>query len=679
MVADNAALTVSAMMADPRYGSLSDEGKAYVEARLDLCLRIDSARNKRAAILAETRRTHAGAVLSEGTIRKVYYDRWLAANRDWFELRNKAKTPTVTKGLPPAFVDHWHQRCADFRGKHKAAWRSIQRDWKQRILPPGFEDSTWSQDMPDGMSYETLMRGKYRPDAVQDAMARHGIRAAYDLVPGVLTTRAGLAFGSRWVFDDMWHDHKVMVPGQSGLRRLLQFHCIELLSACQAARGMKPELLNDRSGKFERLKEKELLFLLVHVLCNLGYNADACWLMMEHGTASVSERVEKHLFDASAGALKIMRGSIGDGAVAPGLFGGQSRGNFKFKAALESLGNLVHNEMSDRRLMPAQTGSNSRTDAVDDLYGRDRNAAQLVKVAATLPPAVREQLRFGAPSLWQAIEIADRIQEEMNQRTEHELEGWNACGFLTTDWRTHKGAPWQPASELAALAPALRDALRLAMESDPSLTNPRRMSPREVFDLHRPQLTRLPAHFVPLIVGMEHATERKLGKDGRFHFDDMEVGPDTHHYEGLCYASDGEPCRLPAGEKFATFVSTIDPTRMHLCDARGSYVGWVQRTLVPTHGDATQMAHAYGQKQQAARELLAPAVAAGRGLMRRDAEAAEHNADLVRTAQAGEFVRPAEPETAGEKRSRQSTNLRNNRSDAERARRLREQREKSTY
>lgn len=673
MVADSSALAVSCMISDPRYGLLTQPERDHVDARFALCQRIDAAPRKRAAIFAETRRSHDGKTLSEGAIRKLYYEVWCRSNRNWWELRDKNKRPDAAPDkLPEAFIDHWWQRVADFRGKCRAAWRSIEREWARGILPPGFEDYPWAPDMPPGTSYDTLMKcDDYRPTRLLIKVARNGARAADDLLPSVLTTRVGLAFGSRWVFDDMWHDHKVMVPGQTGLRRLLQFHCIEMLSGCQAARGMKPEILNDRSGKFERLKERELLFLLAHVLGNFGYNPAGCWLMMEHGTASVSERVESILQKATAGALEIKRGTIGDGALAPGLYGGASRGNFKFKAGLESLGNLVHNEMSDRRLMPAQTGSNSRTDLVDDLHGREKTSEALIAAAATLPAELREMLRLPATPLWQGIEIADRIQEEMNRRTEHELEGWDALGFLLPLYRLHPQQPWQPQSQIADMPPALRAPIETALNTDPRLSKIRRLSPREVFDGHRPQLTRLPAHVIPLLVGMEHAVERKLGKDGEFHFSDMEIGPGEHHYQGLAYASDGTPCRLPAGAKFATFVSMIDPARMHLCDAAGGYVGYVPRKAVPGHGDAHDMARAYGEKIAATREIIAPAVRAGRAQMRRDADDAEHNAAIIATARAGDFTAPAEPETGGEKRSRKATTQTRNRTDAERARKLR--------
>jgi len=114
---------------------------------------------------------------------------------------------------------------------------------------------------------------------------------------------------------------------------------------------------------------------------------------------------------------------------------------------------------------------------------------------------------------------------------------------------------------------------------------------------------------------------------------------------------------------------------MHLCDAKGAYVGWVNRRLVPTHGEAHGMARAYGQTMKTTNELLGPSIRAGRAQMRRDAEQAEHNAAVMKTAHAGDFVPPAEPETGPQKRSRKTTTQKQNRSAADRARRLRQKRE----
>lgn len=649
MIAHPASMQAALMLADARYARLDDAHKDFVEARVAMMQRIDAAPGKQQAFVSESRRTHAGECYSRHTIRKLYYDKWLASGRDWWAMRDAARIPEQAASLPPDFVQHWLELCYEHGGKHKAAWRVLKRQWERGEKIKGYEDLPWSPELPRGLSYENLMKS-YRPSDLQDRVAGIGLGAAFDLLPGTLTTRAGLKFGARWVFDDIWHDFKVNVPGQLGARRLLQFHCIELLSACQAARGMKPEILNDRSGRMERLTERELLFLLAHVVCTLGYNPDGCIMMMEHGTANVREAAEKILYDGSGRKILVERGAISGSPLAPGLYAGRGRGNFKFKAALESLGNLIHNELSSRLELPANTGSNSRVNAPEVLHGIEKHHDALVQAMAALPAELHELVRLPATPLWRAIAFADQVQEEINRRTDHDLEGWATCGFEMSEYRIHPAHPWSPMTQLKELAPALRSGMEMAISQDARLSRQRQLSPREVFDGYRHQLTRLPMHLLPRLVGMEYAKERAAAKDGQFHFDDMELGPDEHHYDGLVYKEDGSPVRLSAGEKYATFVSTIDPTRMHLCDAKGAWVGWVNRTLVPSKGDARGFARAQGAKMKAHQEMLAPVLAAARPIIKQQADNAAHN-DTVFEAALGRRQQPA---PKAEERARQN-------------------------
>jgi hypothetical protein len=652
------ATTASIMLNDAGYGRLADSEKPHVAAKLAAMQRIDRAENKAAAIRAETLHLIAGRSYSEGAIRKLYYDQWRASGRAWSSLINRARVPARECPLPQAAIDRWHELVFQFRGKHKAAHRSLTRAWQAGQPIPGFEDSDRTPELPRGLSYENLMRPKYRPTKLAGRVASIGLAAAQEFLPGVLTSRVGLAFGSRFVFDDMWHDFKVNVPGQMGARRLLQFHCLELLSACNCARGLKPELLNDRTGRFERLKEREMLFLLAHVLGNIGYNPEGCVLMMEHGTANVSGRVESLLSDLSGGKLTVGRGSISGSPLAPGLYAGQSKGNFKFKAALESWGNLAHNETADRLMFQAQTGSNSRLNAPEELHGQDKHHNQLCQAMLALPPALRDLVRLPATPLVQAIEFVERVQEAINARTEHDIEGWEQCGFVASEYRVHPSHQWSPMTEIAEMPEALRAAAAAAVEQDPRLSRQRKLSPREVFDGLRPTLTRIRAHHVPAILGMENASERRLAKDGRFAFEDQDMGPGDHIYDGLARDEEGHVQRLPAGETFATFVSTLDPVRLHVCDARGRYLGWCERTLVPSKADSHGFARACGRKAREHRELLAPVLAAAAPIMRRQAEDAAANAALFAAAQGAPTELPARPKAQGDKsRTRRAEQL----------------------
>ncbi|MCX6953375.1 MAG: hypothetical protein NTV51_14580, partial [Verrucomicrobia bacterium] len=283
--------TVRAMLASEEYGSLPDHEKPHLKARVAMMERIEAAPKKQPAIEAEVCRLHAGERYSEGAIRKLYYDKWVAGGRTWNTMINRSRVPVEAAGLEPAMIVKWHQLFFRFSGRARAAYRELQREWKRGVPFPGFADQGRTKQLPLGLSYSNLMRDKYRPTAATKRVARIGLRAADEFLPDVLSTRAGMKPGSFLMFDDIWHDLYCSVPGQIGARRVLQFHSLELFSGAQIARGMKPEILNDSTGKMERLKEREMLFLFAHTLGSRGYNPEGCTCVMELGTATVPERV----------------------------------------------------------------------------------------------------------------------------------------------------------------------------------------------------------------------------------------------------------------------------------------------------------------------------------------------------------------------------------------------------
>jgi hypothetical protein len=620
-----------AMVASTEYGRLPDEEKAHLKARLAAMERIDASGNIRAALAAEVLRTHAGRRYSEGALRKLYYGRWVAGGRVWTSLINRARVPSVASGLAPETVIFWHQLFYRFMGRGRAAHRELVRGWRGGAPIPGFPSEGRPHDLPRGLSYANLMAEKNRPPALTKRAARIGLGAAFDLLPSVLQTRVGIRPGSFLLFDDIWHDLYCSVPGQQGMRRVLQFHCVELLSGCQIGRGMKPEILNDTTGKMERLKAHEMLFLLAHILGNRGYNPEGCLLVMELGTATVDERVEKLLFDFSGGTLRIERGQTTGSPIAQGLYGGQPKGNFKIKAALESLGNLVHNETGDRLLLPAQSGSIARVNEPEELHGRKHHLTQLQKCALLAPRNLRELIAAGVtPPFAQVAELLDSIQERMNRREDHDLEGWAACGFMAPLFRLSPAEAWKRQTALAEYPDVVRAAIQATLLADPRLTTCRRMSPHEVYtECVRPSLATLPAHLIPEMLGQDLAVEHRVAKDGRFHFEDDRLCAGEHHYEGTAVDEEGHKTVLPDGERYATFVSMLDPERLHVCDAKGRYLGWAPRTLVPTRGDTEGYAKACGQRTAAARERLVPVLRAAAPLMRRDAEAAEDATEIL--------------------------------------------------
>lgn len=616
------------MLSDPRYGTLPPREKVDVGARIEAMQRIDQADNKVAAINAETRRMLGSARYRESGVRKLYYQKWLPSGRDWYAMVKKSRlsravrSPEDESGLSKETVEHWHQLCFRFGGKHKTAHRQLERDYRDNKVP-GFPYRSY--DLPRGLSYPNLMRRPYRPTNYADKVASIGVMAAREFVPSVLSTRKGLHVGECYLYDDMWHDNKVTVLGQMGARRVMQFHCMDMLSACNFARGYKAELLNDATGRFERLKVAELRYLLVHSLAEVGVFRDRCWLIMEHGTTTVEERIERLLYDWHG--IRIIRGGIGNSALCDGLYTGPSRGNFKIKAPLESSGNLQHNEHADRLLLPGNTGSNSRLNAPEELTGRERAELALSKAALALSPEDRELLRHPFPPLSRFIELSEHFQERINQRTEHDLEGWDA--FITSEYRLHPDQPWLPSSHLLTLPETAQAALVPVLEADKRLTRSRRLSPREVFDAGRADLVRMPAHLIPELLGVELGKERKVGKDGRFAFEDQDIGFGDHVFDAVAHDEQGHTVTLQPGEAYATFISAVNPDRLHLCDARGRYVGWCDRAFIPSKADPEGIARAMGRAVRAEQELLAPVVRAARPFVQQRKRDAEINAAIL--------------------------------------------------
>ncbi|MDR2673884.1 MAG: hypothetical protein LBC18_03205, partial [Opitutaceae bacterium] len=185
----------------PDFGALPDAARRDTTARVALCERLDAAPRKAEAAAAEALRPVAGRVLSARTILNLWRGKWVATGRDWRSLIDRARWPDAERRRhDPAFVAHWHQLCWRFKGerRHRRAYRELERQWRAGEAMPGLADFAPGGrpgPLPEGCSYATLMRPPCRPTRLADRVANVGLKAAAPLLPGVLSTRAGLPFG----------------------------------------------------------------------------------------------------------------------------------------------------------------------------------------------------------------------------------------------------------------------------------------------------------------------------------------------------------------------------------------------------------------------------------------------------------------------------------------------------
>jgi hypothetical protein len=562
-----------------------------------------------------------GMGVSFQTARRKFY----AWKKDgWRGLVNRAKAPDGGRSnLDPEFIEYWKSLCEQNGRKCRPAYKLFLREFRSGKHIPGIPAGTARHSLPLGFSYDNLMR--FRPTQLELAASRIGRSAADRFRPKLFTTRKELQVGQRYVFDDMWHDFKVVMLGHRKPGRLLQLHALDLFSACQFARGLKPRLEDPETGSAVGLKADEMLFLLAHVLTDFGFHPDGCVLMVEHGTAALSELIEQQVFDLTGGKVVVDRSGIGGASAFAGQYAGRGKGNFRFKAALESLGNLIHNETANLLQFPGQTGSNSRLNLPEELHGRERHMDQLALALvqlSTCNPQLATALRLPFLEVNQARWLVEEIMERINCRKEHELEGWVEAGLTTIDFQL----PVQSLSETSsqtlsllssaqylALAPSQRAAVDAIAKPAPRL-----LSPREVFDAGRSRLARFrPEQIARLLLLAGNAThEVYVNEEHLIVFEDKDLAPSALRYLAHHFAP---------GDKFEAVVNPWALDSLHLFDAQRRWVGVVDAWQTISMTDTEALHAQMGRAAKIEKELLAPLAARGADLTRKRLEDSRHN------------------------------------------------------
>lgn len=552
--------------------------------------------------------------VSFSTARRKYYT-LRRGGGDWRALVDlRATTPTPAEpDLPEATVGWFEELIVANGRKIRPAWRQALRELRAGKPVPGLPPGWERHRMPPGWSYQNVCK-RTRLGQFQLTAARVGRTAASAHRPHVHTTRVGLQVGQRIQFDDLWHDFMVVRVGSPKPMRLLQLSALDVFSACCFTRGLKPRIEDPESGKRLNLREDDMLFFLVHVLTDFGYHPDGCTLVVEHGTAAIREDIETLLHDLTGGKIRVIRSGIQSSAAHPGQFNLGTGGNFRLKAHLESLHNLIHNETANTLLLPGQTGSNARTNLPEELAGREKHLERLLKAAALLPQHLRDQFRLPFVEERVAVQLVNDLLELINCRHDHDLEGWEEAGLTTIDFEV-AGLGRLTGSAVLALDPAKRAAIE-------AVATPiaRKLSPREVFDTGRHRLTRLRPEQAARLLHGRQAVEATV-RHGLITFENRAIAPGTLRYLAHHWTD---------GDKFAVVVNPFAPEVAHLFDARGAWVGTVQAWGRVPHHDTEALQAQMGRAARVEREMLEAVRSAAVPITTRRLEDARHNTRLIR-------------------------------------------------
>jgi hypothetical protein len=458
-----------------------------------------------------------------------------------------------------------------------------------------------------------------------------GPKAAHnDFSYKIPTTRAGLEVGQYYLFDDCWNDFRCLYRGKGS--RILTLHALDLASGCNVLRGHKPAVEDERQVE-ERLKEREMLFLVGALLSNIGFRPEGTTFICEKGTATVRADEARFLDMLTDGLIRVQVGPAGGGPGVSGLFAEGGGGNPRWKAPIESFFNLLHNRCDHMLEFPGQTGKNARLDKPEGLELMERTDEALFKAMQVLTPERQRLIRFNLLQYKDAAPAIDARVEFCNTRRDHQLEGWEACGHKVPAFRLHPSLDFVPHWYLDRLSAEQQECVRRMLAADPSLAGEVTLSPREVFDAGAARLRKFTpaqtAMWLARIGGDERPVKRGL----------IEVGvPEVNPSEPLAFGPtirdfNGGDVALAEDAKYNVRVNPYDPRVAWLYNAKDGFLGVAsRRQTAGTRGDATALQRHFKAKAKQFSPILAEAKKLAAPITAQAVEILDNNAAVFAAA-----------------------------------------------
>lgn len=543
--------------------------------------------------------------VSPATVKLKYYE--LKKHNDWrifIDSRHGIKPASSCRTASLAFQAYFKTLCEKNQRSTATAIRHLKREWKNRTAIPGYEDLPQWPAYPAGWSTRNLRR--LAPTKTELAAMRFGVKTSAKHLSQIYSTRVGLWPGAYYQFDDVWHDNYVRVGNH--VTRVLELGALDVLSGCRFAYGAKPRMPKADGGGKQNLTEKEMRLFLAGVLYNHGYNKElGTTLVVENATAAVSKELEAILHtlgtlpDGSP-VIKVDRSGIsGKQQAVLNLWGGRGGGNPRHKASLESLHNLIHNELAS---LTAQTGHDRNEPEMS--HGIVTYQERLLKVASSIPEERRDLLKHPILDFHSQFLplLNDLYTHAINGRTDHNLQGWSELGYVTTQYTALPGSEqWLMLEDLPSESRSI--ITNLALREPKKWSRPYRLSPLNVWESNKSQLTPIPAYLLCDILGKDHAVARKV-KGSYIEFKDSDISAETLTYESRIVTTEGRYLELENGTEYLAFSNPYAPEQLFICDQHYRCLGIAPRAQRVCPADTAAVLSAYGKRNQRNAEILAP-------------------------------------------------------------------------
>lgn len=528
--------------------------------------------------------TNSGQItISYSTLRRKY-DTLMNNGGDPMLLVDKRKVSGLraTKALTrqPRFIAELCQIVESYQRKNPAAFNALRLRWNARKETiPGYESWPGWPKPPAGWGNRNLSRiVEANIELARLRSIRVGTSSkSNSYLPTVKTTRVGHHPGSVIQLDDVWHDNQV-THGRGRDRkivRVIELGALDLFSGCRFHWGAMPRRKRE-DGTWKTLGGSDMRLFLAGMFHRFGYSPKGTMLMSEHQTAKVSEDIARILYDATGGLIQVDYQPIeGKQAALNAFWPGTEGGNFRAKAALESIHNLIHNYLGHLAL---QTGSPSS--GLKGPVTTDRAIAHFEKIFADVLKVAPHHLdRLQAPTLdFHAHFIpflTDYYEHGLNGRTDHNLADWEELGHVVTEFTTMPDSDlWLPENLLRKLPVRTQQIIHSGAQEQPAeWTRRRKLSPAEVWN-QRGEWRQIPPVVLCDILTDDLARE-VTARRGFLEFSDHDIAPDPLIYQARFISGPRQGREIPHGEKIKMFALPFDDSTAIVVDARDCFLGEV--------------------------------------------------------------------------------------------------------
>lgn len=449
---------------------LKTSERNLVRERLDAMREILAA-PKRSAAIAKI--VHAKMLTGERgwsfeTLSRLV-SRFVESGGDWRVLKRgyRGKEAAVSKEL----VEYFSEKVlrSPTGTSARAAFRELVNDFSRGVSIPGIGTKyEWAErtgrpapsvyatagELPDGMSYRTLLRHLPKSKYAR-AMIRQGVAAAHSQEPAmVLRTRKNLRFLEWIAFDDVRLDNRCVFENERGKKQIgypLAVFALDVATGCDVAHLCIPRVNRDKDGTTFGIASEDVRILVVNIIREFGLPPYPVNLCIENAAATLSDADELAIKQTFGDHIIIHRcGTLRDTFLKNGFY--ESGGKPWSKGWVEVFFRGLQEHLS---LIFGATGRRY-----------DNIPAQIKAVEAYLKKVfglcegredIAEKLVMPLPRFEDIHEAIIRILDTLRHRTDHNLEGFRMLPM----WRRDKFDSLRPMASLALLDRDEADAVEI--------------------------------------------------------------------------------------------------------------------------------------------------------------------------------------------------------------------------